>query len=138
MTHSRLNEGVLDEISTPFKKNIKNQNPVELLFKDVKHFDAQNSVIGSLIREVDIGKKKDFSKFLDQAPDVRDLEIRENLNKLENNEFFNRANDFAKIPLAPNLSDFFLDNNNNNNNNNNNDNNNIVNNFSSPIFSFVA
>lgn len=42
-------------------------------------------MIGCLIRKVDIGKKKDFSKFLDQAPDVRDLQIRERLNKLENN-----------------------------------------------------
>ena len=36
---------------------MQNQNPIALLLKDVKHFDAQNQVIGSLIREVDIGKK---------------------------------------------------------------------------------
>ena len=37
---------------------IKNQNPVELLLKVAKHFVAQNPLIGSLIREVDIGKTK--------------------------------------------------------------------------------
>ena len=58
MINNRLNEvshrRKLDSIS---KNIIKNQNPIELLLKDIKHFDAQNPVIGSLIREVDIGKK---------------------------------------------------------------------------------
>ena len=30
------------------------------MFKDVKHFDAQNPEIGYLIKEVDVGKKKRF------------------------------------------------------------------------------
>ena len=33
----------------------------------------RNSVIGSLIKEVDIGKKKGLNEFLDKAPDIRDL-----------------------------------------------------------------
>ena len=37
-------------------------------------------------------KKKDWSKFLDKAPDIRDMEIQSRLNKLsEKNEFFNRG-----------------------------------------------
>ena len=56
-----------------------------------------------------------MSKFLEKAPDIRDLEIRRRLNKLrENDELFNRGND----------------NNNNNNNNNNNSNRNNDNNNS--------
>ena len=75
---------------------------MELLFKDVKHFDTQNPVNGSLIGEIDIGRKKDLSKFLDKATDIRNLELRSRLNKLrDGREFFNRG-----------------DNNNNNNNNN--------------------
>ena len=46
-----------------FKNIIRNQNPIEFLFKNLKHFDAQNSVISNLIKEIDIGKKKDLSKF---------------------------------------------------------------------------
>ena len=58
------------------------------MFKDAKHFDTQKTVIGSLIREVDIGKKKDLRKFLDKAPDIRDLEIQSRLKKFsEKNEF---------------------------------------------------
>ena len=37
---------------------MKNQNPIEILSKDVKYFDAQNSIIGSLIRKVKHQKKK--------------------------------------------------------------------------------
>ena len=67
----------------PVSKNIiQNQNPIALLLKDVKHFDAQNQVIGSLIREVDIGKKIHLSKFLDKAVDIRGREIRSRLDKL--------------------------------------------------------
>ena len=54
----------------------------------MKHFDAQNPVIGSLIWRVDISRKKDRSKFLDKAPDIRDLEFRSRLNKLCNGRNF--------------------------------------------------
>ena len=94
VTNSRLNEASFKRKLDPVSKNIlKNQNPIELLFKDIKHFDAQNPVIGSLIRKADIGKKKYLSKFLDKAPDFRELEICSRLNKLrERNDFFNNNN----------------------------------------------
>ena len=64
-----------------------------MLLKDLKVFDTQNPVIGNLLREVDIGKKKDLSKFLSQALDVKDLELQSRLNKPHSrNEFFNRGN----------------------------------------------
>ena len=53
------------------------------------------------MREVNIGKKKDLSKFLDKAADIRDLAIKTRLEKLRDREEF-------------------LNNNNNNNNNNSN------------------
>ena len=72
----------------------------------MKHFDAQNPLIGSLIREVDIGKKKGLSKFLDKAPDIRDLSLCLDLiNSTMERNFFNRGDD----------------NNDNNNNNDGND-----------------
>ena len=76
VTNNGLNEASFRHRLDLISKNIiKNQNPIKLLFKDVKHFDAQNSLIGSLIREVDIGKKKGLSKFFDKAPDIRDLSL---------------------------------------------------------------
>ena len=60
VTKNRLNEASYRRRLYPISKNIiRNKNPIELLFKDVKHFDAQNPVIGSLIKEVDVGKKKE-------------------------------------------------------------------------------
>ena len=48
VTNNRLNEVSFRRRLGPISKNsIGNKNPIELLFKDVKLFDAQNSVIGS-------------------------------------------------------------------------------------------
>ena len=59
ITNNRLNEASFRRRFDPISKNIiRNKNPIELLFKDVKYFDAQNTVIGSLIKEVDVGEKK--------------------------------------------------------------------------------
>ena len=105
VTNDRLNEAIFRRKLDLVSKNIiKNQNSFELLFKDLEHFDTKNPVIENLIREIDIGKKKDLSKFLSKAPDFRDLEMQSRPNKLRSkNDFFNK-----------------VDNNNNNNNNNNN------------------
>ena len=74
--NNRLNEASLRCRLEPISKNvIKNQNPIKLLFKDVKYFDAQNLVIDSLIWEVDIDKKKGLSKFLDKAPETLEIWI---------------------------------------------------------------
>ena len=66
---------------------------MELVFQDVKQFDAQNSIIVFLMKEADIDKEKDLSKFLNKVPEIGDLEIQSRLKKLhEKNEFFNRGN----------------------------------------------
>ena len=59
VTNNRLNEASFRRRLDPISKNdIRNKNPIELLFKEVNHFDAQNPVIGSLIKEADLSKKK--------------------------------------------------------------------------------
>ena len=62
----------------------------------------KNPVIGSLIREIDIAKKDTLSKLLAKAPNPKDIEIKNRLDRLRN--FRNYGS-----------------NNNNNNNNNEND-----------------
>ena len=42
------------------------------MFKDVANFDAQNPVIGSLLREIDLGKNKTKSSLISTAPDIND------------------------------------------------------------------
>ena len=57
VTNNRLNETGFRRRLEPISKNIiRNKNPIKLLLKNVKHFDGQNPVIGSLIKEFDIGK----------------------------------------------------------------------------------
>ena len=59
VNNNRLNEASFRRRLNLISKNIvRNKNSIELLFKDVKHFDPQNPVIGSLVKEVDVGKKK--------------------------------------------------------------------------------
>ena len=59
VTNSRPNDASFRRKLNLISENIiKNQNRIELLFKGIKHFDVQNPVIGSLIREVNIGKKR--------------------------------------------------------------------------------
>ena len=70
VTNNRLNEVSFRRRFGPISKNsIRNKNRIELLFKDVKLNDAQNPVIGSLIKVVDVSKKKKkiLIKFLDKA-----------------------------------------------------------------------
>ena len=55
VTNNRLKKVSFRRRLNPISKSIiRNNNPIELLFKDVKHFEAQNPVIGSLIKEVDV------------------------------------------------------------------------------------
>ena len=57
VTNNRLNETSFRGRLEPISNNIiRNKNPIEILLKNVKHFDGQNPVIGSLIKVFDIGK----------------------------------------------------------------------------------
>ena len=44
VTNNRLNEASFRRRLDPISKNIiRNKNPIEILLKDVRHFDAQNA-----------------------------------------------------------------------------------------------
>lgn len=78
------------------------------MLKDVKHFDAQNPVIGSLIREVDIRKKKIRVNFWINHLTSGTWKLGLHMKKLrEKAGFFNRNdnnnnnNSFFTPPLPP-------------------------------------
>ena len=103
-TDGKLNSASFRRKYDPISKNvIRNQNPKEFLFKDLKHFDTQDPVIGNLIKQIDIGKKKDLSKILKGTPDIIDLELRSRLNKLRDDETFNPDgnNNNNNLPSPP-------------------------------------
>ena len=102
----KLNSASFRRKLDPISKNaIRKQNSIEFLFKDLKHFDAQNPVIGNLIKEIDIGKKKDLSKILKGALDIIDIELRSRLNRYRDDETFNpdgnNINNNNNLPPPP-------------------------------------
>ena len=79
------------------------------MFKDVTSFDAQNAVIGSLLREIDLGKRSTNSdlikKSLSKAPDINNMILLQKVKQLK------------KTPINYNDNDDDDDNNDNNINN---------------------
>ena len=64
VTRDRFNNASLRQKLNPISKNIfKRQNPLELVFKEISTFDAQNPITGSLIKELDV-RKKDIASTL--------------------------------------------------------------------------
>ena len=64
VTRDRPNNASFRQKLNPITKNIfRRQNPLELVFKDISTLDAQNPIIGSLLREIDVGKK-DVDKYI--------------------------------------------------------------------------
>ena len=65
VTRGRHNQASFCRKLDSIEKSIwRTENPLALLFKDVATFDAQNPVIGSLLREIDLGKNKTKSTIL--------------------------------------------------------------------------
>ena len=77
---------------------MRRQNPIELVFEDILTFDAENPIVGSLLRELD-GRKTltagDLVKKEPGPPGV-DLVIRNRLNKLKE-----RKNNTSLPPTPP-------------------------------------
>ena len=98
----------------PISKNIlRRQNPLDLVFEDISTFDAENRIVGRLLREIDIKKKQSDSDFIKSLPSHpgKEFEIQKRLDNLR-----------------------VIENNNNNDNNNNNNNNNDNNRGNSNLF----
>ena len=53
----RINDVRFRQRLDPINKNIfRRHNPLELVFEDISTFDAENPIVGSLLREIDIKK----------------------------------------------------------------------------------
>ena len=58
VTRDRINNASFRQRLDPISKNIlRRQNPLELVFEDISTFDAENPIVGSLLREIDVKKK---------------------------------------------------------------------------------
>ena len=58
VTRDRLNNANLRQKLNLIENNIfRRQNPLELVFKDISTFDAQNKIVGLLLKDLDLGEK---------------------------------------------------------------------------------
>ena len=58
MTKDKSNNASYRKKLDPISKNIiRRQNPLELVFEGISTFDAENPIVGSLLKELDLGKK---------------------------------------------------------------------------------
>ena len=65
---------------------------MELVFEDISTFDAENPIVGSLLREIDLNKKKTDSDFIKSLPSHpgKEFEIQKRLDKLRDIKSFNK------------------------------------------------
>ena len=107
VTRDRINDASLKQKLDPISKNIlRGQNPVEVVFEDVSTFDAENHIVGSLLREIDLNKNQTDSDFIKSLPSQPGKNLRYTKDLTDQvTQRYNKKND----------------NNNNSNNNNNND-----------------
>ena len=69
VTWDRINDASFRQKLDPISKNIlRRQNPLELVFEDISTFDAENPIVGSLLREIDLKKKQSDSDFIKSLP----------------------------------------------------------------------
>ena len=55
VAQDRINNASFRQKLDPISKNIlRKQNPLEVVCEDILTFDAENPVVGSLLREIDI------------------------------------------------------------------------------------
>ena len=80
----RINNASFKQKLDPISKNIlRSQNPLELVFEDISTFDAENPIVGFLLRELDLkkGTDSDLIKNLPSHPG-KEFEIRKRLDRL--------------------------------------------------------
>ena len=97
VTRDRINNASFRQKLDSISKNIlRKQNPLELVFEDLSTFDAENPIVGSLLREIDIKKKQSDSDFIKSLPSHpgKEFEIKKRLDKLRDrdNNYFNSNN----------------------------------------------
>ena len=88
VTRGRHNQVSFRYKLNPIEKSVwRTENPLALLFKDVANFDVQNPIIGSLLREIDLGKRSTNSdlikKSLSKAPDINDTILLQRFKKFK-------------------------------------------------------
>ena len=104
VTRDVLSKASFRQKLDPISKNIfRRWNPLELVLKDISTFDAQNPVVESLLRDINVEKNDVASNLIKKAPRPSiggDLQKR--LNALRNNKTnFNNSSPTGLSPPPP-------------------------------------
>ena len=92
----RIKDASFRQKLAPISKNIlRTQNPLELVFEDLSTFDAENPIVGSLLREIGIRKKQSDSDFIKSLPSHpgKEFEIQKKFDRLRGKGKLNFNND---------------------------------------------
>ena len=76
------NAGIRRKLGLKYPSIIRKPTASNFLFRDVKQFDVQNPVIGGLYNQLQI-RTSDQLKLLKKAPNIKDLKIRNALERLK-------------------------------------------------------
>ena len=106
VTKSRINNASFRQKLDPIGKNIiRRKNPLEIVFEDISTFDTENPIVGSLLKELDVGKKDIASELIKNVPRPPGIDsvIRNRLNKLKDRPEpkDNNNNNFSPPPPPP-------------------------------------
>ena len=77
VTKDRINDASFRQRSDPISKNIwRRQNPLELVFEDISTFDAENPIVGSLLREIYIKKNSRIAILLNHCQAILEKNLK--------------------------------------------------------------
>ena len=89
VTHGKLNDEsavrhVSERDNPKYNFFKKNDNPLDVVYREQAKFDVQNPVIGSLLNQINRGKLTDENtkRILDKGPNPKDLELEERFKKI--------------------------------------------------------
>ena len=86
VTRDKINDASFRQKLDPISKNIlRRQNLLELVFEDISTFDAENLIVRSFLRELDLKKKQSDSDFIKSLPSQpgKEFEIKKRLDRLD-------------------------------------------------------
>ena len=103
VTRDRLNNASFRQKLDLTENNVFcRKNPLELIFTNISTFDAQNPIVGLLLKELDLGKKNVASTLIKKAPSMLEVEIQSRFNPLKNNPtLFDYNNNNSNNLLSP-------------------------------------
>ena len=77
VTRDRINDASFRQRLDPISKNIlRRENPLELVFEGISTFDAENPIVGCLLREIDIKKSSQIVILLNRCLAIQEKNLK--------------------------------------------------------------